>query len=510
MKLARRLGLALILGVWVVFAVFAAIRIQRESALFDEDMRRDHRILATTLAPVISAHWRDDGEAAALTLVHRINDARAGITIRWVSLAPSAAPDVRPVVATDLRTMLGTSSLVQLVEDRADAAGGEALLVTYVRLATPPSDAALELAESTAPKAAYLRATAYNSLLTVLVVAVVCGLLAMALGAHYVGRPASRLIARAREIGAGGADRPPLTLRQQDELGELAAALERMATDLSLAHQREAREIEAQLATLEQLRHADRLTHAGQMAAALAHELGTPLNVMRGHAQRVLRGGKSAEQIRDSVAAIAAQTERMTELVRKLLDYTRRRPPQRAPASLTDLVSATADLLTPIAAGRRVRLITEIEPVAPVSVDVGQVQQVLINLVLNAVHATSEGGTVTIRFVTDPAVSMPGASLETRRCAVVHVEDTGAGIPADVLPRVFDPFFTTKPSGEGTGLGLSIARDIVAEHGGFIAVRSELGKGSIFSVYFPVEAPWAGQSSSSTTTPVPATSSSSS
>jgi signal transduction histidine kinase len=233
-------------------------------------------------------------------------------------------------------------------------------------------------------------------------------------------------------------------------------------------------------ATLEQLRQADRLGIVGQLAAGIAHELGTPLNVIVGHAELIDSEYPSRQALRRSSKAILAQAEKMARIIRGLLDFSRRGGAAKGDVDLDALVESAASLVRPIAAKNTVAL-----DVRPASADVTvhgnrtELEQVLVNLMVNAIHAMPHGGSLRVQVRTEPrrGSSPPMACIE--------VEDEGVGIPAENLPRIFDPFFTTKDVGSGTGLGLSISYGIVADHQGRIVASSVVGSGSRFSVMLP-------------------------
>ncbi|MDB4927671.1 MAG: histidine kinase, partial [Myxococcaceae bacterium] len=317
--------------------------------------------------------------------------------------------------------------------------------------------------------------------------AAACALLVMALGVALVGRPVRRLVAQARRVGAGDFT-GRLTLSRRDELGELAEEMNAMCDRLAAAHDRLLEETNARLAAQAGLEHADRLTTVGRLAAGLAHEVGTPLNVIAQRAQMVLAREVTGEAALDAARVVAEQADRITVIIRQLLDFARRRGPAKAVRDLRAVAAGAASLLAPLAQKRRVT-IALVQPDAAVDVelDAGQIHQVLANLVVNAVDAMPSGGTVTVtvsRGRAEAPAALGGGAAEYAR---VEVRDEGAGIPAEALPHVFEPFFTTKDVGEGTGLGLSVAHGLVREHGGWIAAQSPAGGGSLFTVYLPVE-----------------------
>ena len=234
------------------------------------------------------------------------------------------------------------------------------------------------------------------------------------------------------------------------------------------------------------LEHAQRLTTVGRMAAGIAHELGTPLNVAGSYSRMIQQADIVGDEARTSAGIVAEQVQFMTGIIRKMLDFARAQEPQRTTQSLSELVNGSVALLSPVVKQKHVELSFETPPPLPlVEVDAGQLRQVFSNLIINAVQASPEGGHVRVS-VGETTRSAP-VDLEStnKQWLVVEVQDEGSGIASEVLPRIFDPFFTTKPVGEGTGLGLAVVWGIVRKHEGWIDVQSTEGKGSRFSVYLP-------------------------
>jgi two-component system, NtrC family, sensor kinase len=226
------------------------------------------------------------------------------------------------------------------------------------------------------------------------------------------------------------------------------------------------------------------------LASGIAHELGTPLNVVFGRAKMVATGEAVGPEAQESGRVIVDQVERMTKIIRQVLDFARRRTPDRGRHVLATIVDQMLNLLRPMAGKRNVQIAVEAEnPAVHADVDPGQLQQALTNLVVNGLQAMPGGGELRIQLGRERAVPTAGVGGAIADYAVIAVADQGVGIAPEVVPRVFEPFFTTKDVGEGTGLGLSVAYGIARDHGGWIAVESVVGKGSRFALYLPVVRP---------------------
>jgi signal transduction histidine kinase len=344
---------------------------------------------------------------------------------------------------------------------------------------------ALELTESLQDERDYTRHTIVRIILQTAGIMGVCGLLTIVLGMVWVGRPVQSLVEQARKVGTGDFT-GRLQLRNAQELSELGGELNQMCERLTEAQARIAQETAARISTLDQLRHADRLMTVGKLASGVAHELGTPLNVVMVLAKMISSGEVTGEETGSNARTIAEQAERMTGIIRQLLDFARPRAPCKVRTDLSRLVSETLGLLKAMAGKRGVSLELE-DSSAPIEaeIDADQIQQVLLNLLQNGLQAMPEGGRLSTRISRGRAKPPPDAGGREGEYHRLDVRDQGVGILPENVPHLFDPFFSTKEVGEGTGLGLSVSLGIVREHGGWIAVESRVGGGSCFSVYLP-------------------------
>ncbi len=233
------------------------------------------------------------------------------------------------------------------------------------------------------------------------------------------------------------------------------------------------------LETQRQLRLTERVAELGTLAASMAHEIGTPLNVIMGRAE-FLRERTSDETIKKGLDTIVAQVDRVTRLVKQLLSFTRRRPPTMGPVNLSETVVNCLDAMQEQFGRYKITAVTDFdEALHPIHGNHDQLMQVVLNLVLNAVHAMPNGGYLTVR----------ANDHKENEQVQLSVTDTGHGIPAELLPKIFHPFVTTKEQGQGTGLGLTVVHGIVQEHGGSITVDSVPGQGTTFTLLFPVQGP---------------------
>jgi signal transduction histidine kinase len=252
--------------------------------------------------------------------------------------------------------------------------------------------------------------------------------------------------------------------------------LEHLNRELAAAGRSLAREVEEQDQELRQTtrraRAAEDLASAAALVAGLAHEIGTPMGVIRGHAE-ALEGAVEGERAQWRLRTIRTQIDRISEIIQALLNIARPRELVRVPVDLGEVVETSLAFLSEKLGRRGVEVERSLGRVPEVLGDPDKLQQLFLNLFLNAIDAMPDGGTLSVRL------RRKAAGVE------VAITDTGLGIPPEDLEHVFEPFYTTKPAGRGSGLGLVVVRGIVADHGGTIELTSETGRGTCFQIFLP-------------------------
>ncbi|MFH2008667.1 MAG: ATP-binding protein [bacterium] len=238
----------------------------------------------------------------------------------------------------------------------------------------------------------------------------------------------------------------------------------------------------------EELRHAQKMEAVGRLAGGVAHDFNNLLAVIQSYATMLVEETSSPEETEESLREIIAATERGAELTKQLLAISLRQPLKPRHVDLNELVAQTHRVLARLL-GEDIEVVVELESdMRRVLVDYQHMQQVLLNLAVNARDAMERGGRLTIRTASSTAENMPPGRFEAfdgGPFALLSVADTGSGMDPEVLSQIFDPFFTTKGRGKGTGLGLSTAYGIVKQSGGDISVRSRPGEGTVFDIYLP-------------------------
>ena len=485
MKLAAKLVSIIVLGIIIILAIDGYFTVRHDIGLFEADMKRNAHLLGRAMKSSVTDVWLTRGQQRALKLISGVNGGEHRLYVRWVWLNVPPDDPYSPRIPGEKLSMVIQGQEISFKKRYNDGTG---YLYTYVPVkVAKQKPGALELSESLSQLDNYTRTAIIRIFILMGELVLIAGLAVLLLGFGMIGRPLHRLIEKIRRIGEGNLSEP-LYLSGSGEFSELATALNTMCEQLNDARENVRQETTARIAAIEQLRHADRLKTIGGLASGIAHELGTPLNVVSGRAGLIATGDLSETEILKSATIIKTQSERMTAIIRHLLDFARRHSPKKTMVDLRQIVLQTINLMSPHAQKQNTGLFFAGEDIpAMVKVDAGQIQQVLTNLIVNALHAINKDGKVEVGIRQEHTQNPAGGNESAKDYFCLYVLDEGIGIQEKDIKHLFEPFFTTKDAGHGTGLGLSIAYGIIEEHGGWIEVKSTPGAGSCFSVYLPRE-----------------------
>jgi signal transduction histidine kinase len=471
MKLVPKLTLALVVAMCCVLAVNGYFRVKREVGYAEGDRVRDHEMVGRALGASFAAIWRSEGRASAMSVIHEAQG-HFSMTIQWVEAVDVAAAcrDLWRDAASFAAAPPGRPATQQVRRDDG----------TEVHTCVPIDSnglrqGAIEITERLPKERLAVWTAVKDAAFTAVAIASVSAVLSLLLGVWLVGRPVTALVEKARRIGRGDFS-GPIHLRQAAEFAVLAEEMNAMCGRL--------------VSVLQQLRHADRLATVGKLASGIAHELGTPLNVISARAGMIASGEALPEETADYAQVIAGAAHRMTSIIRQLLQFARKKEAQKTRRDVRSLVQDAVDLLRSLSEKGRIALL--IDPVSPgldttAAVDAAQLEQVVTNLVMNAIQAMPHGGTVNVSISRESARPPWQVEETDSQYLCVRVKDRGKGIHPEDLPHIFEPFYTTKGIGEGTGLGLSVSYGIIEEHRGWIAVESKPDHGSVFSVFLPIQ-----------------------
>ena len=478
MRISTKVSLSLTLLAAVIFGGLGALQIQDEK----RDLERAFFEDATTLCRTTAESLRYDlpvqesaESRALLRSLERFDDDLTVVLWRpepphvpdsetdsrrraWVDAAGRQASYDRTVVQRIVKNPDGTRAAIVASPIEGSSTLGAVVLVH-------PLDAVDQ----------DLRHEALMTGLGVLAFSVVSGVLGFALGEVYIARPLARLDRAMSAVAAGNLDAPALQGRG-DEVGRVLRQFDQMRGELGKARARLEAEQDAHRATLERLVHADRLVSVGQLAAGLAHEIGSPLQILHGRARKLADRSEGGESVKIA-RIIVEQTERITRIVEHLLQFARPRPAKLQRIDPARCIEPVLELLELEAKRRGARVSVDAPRGESARVDPDALQQIVFNLVRNGLAALDEDGCVDLRVRVEEG--------RDSRMLELTVRDDGVGMTDEVRERLFAPFFTTRAHEGGRGLGLTVVHSLVEGMGGTIDVTPRKTRGTTFIVRIP-------------------------
>jgi signal transduction histidine kinase len=500
MRIATKLTLLLLLAVAVVMAGFGYIRARQERERLIVEFQQEVLVLANAIKLTVEHALRDrrpqDIQELLTEMVHGPNPVdRIRIFDRTLEDTSSAMSDEGATIllpqAELERVLKGGKTIVRYLDvPRRPAV--YALLPLKTRRGAIIG--VLEVVHVATRVQRQIRDATREQVLRLSLLSLTIALIILVTVRISIRQPIEQLVRSALAIGHGDLSRR-LTLHRRDEIGQLASAFNRMAERLQAARARSAAEAQARLELERQVQQMEKLAAVGRLASEVAHEVGTPLNIVSGRAEIIQKGLSSDHPLSRHVATILRQIERISGIIRQLLEYARPRRPAVRPVAAGPILVRTVELLEPLTRQRGVDMETQFsDDLPPLLADSDQLQQVLLNLMTNALDATPRGGQVRLAASqADPETADPRPRIERGRperpFLTLVVSDTGRGMPRDQLEQIFEPFFSTKDRRGGTGLGLPIVEDIVRAHRGAIEVQSAEGAGTTVLLRWPTGSP---------------------
>jgi len=491
-RIGTRITLTTSLLVAATLGAYALISIRAQRAELEGQLENHAREMAAPLRVALEARkptvWPADAPDLNDTLARALDTWRVQI-LDAATAPPPEAPPTGLAQIERLRKVLALKSAVVEIGE----VGGRPTFI-YLEPVRGPTRiiAALEISREMGFLDNALSDERWRTLVTL---AVLIGLVILAISVSTrrgISRPIEKLIAGIDDVAKGDLSHVLLAERE-DEIGALAARFNDMTQSLRDARAETRRGVEERLALEAHLRDTAQLATIGQLAAEIAHEVGTPLNVVTGRARAMEKKADDPEAVRKNASIIAEQAGRITRIIQRLLDVARRQlgGSETTSVEVNRLATDTLELLEyQLGSARietRTRLDTEIGPI-PGNRD--QLQQVLLNLYMNAIEAMPTGGVLEVR-TWRVARRRPGLEVDPeRRYAVLEVADSGVGIGEKDRAKIFEAFYTSKAQSGGTGLGLSVAHGIVKDHDGWIEIDDQMkgqmkGPGTVFRVFLP-------------------------
>jgi signal transduction histidine kinase len=377
---------------------------------------------------------------------------RRGADVQWARQALEHFPE------------LGRSSVVEY-----ETANGK-----YIAGASKIGAAEITVVTRIAASAAYLTARQLlDNLVKVGLAIIFLASLGGVLVSRRLTRPLERLSEAVRKVAKGNFD-VNVAIHSKDEIGQLSKSFNEMAGELNV---REQSLRKAQLALVQ----SEKMAAVGTLSAGLAHEVKNPLSAVLGYAQLAKRKIAEPEVVKGHLDIIESETKRCNDIIGNLMQFSRAEKGEFSEISINDVIEKSVSIVDHQLSLHKVRVKTTLAGhIPPLLGNANQLQQVLMNLAINAQHAMGDdGGTISIMTEID----------ESTGSALITVDDTGPGVPEDVAANIFEPFFTTKAAGQGTGLGLSVSYGIIQEHKGAIHVMQAPGGGARFEIRLPLNVP---------------------
>jgi len=292
-----------------------------------------------------------------------------------------------------------------------------------------------------------------------------------------------------------------IPVRSKDEFGQLANSFNSMTKALRKSHAQledwgKTLEQKVEEATRElhkaqaESARSEKLASVGLLAAGIAHELNNPLTGVLTFAHLVRKNLPDGSPDAEDLDLVIRETKRCASIIRRLLDFSREKTPEKTFSNLNTLIEDTVHLIAQSAQVHDIEIVTDLDGHLPeIWIDENLIKQVIMNMLVNAEHAIEGEGRITIKTRLLEAGKGPESIQNAQALAEISITDTGCGIPEGDIQRIFDPFFTTKGVGKGTGLGLSVSHGTIEAHGGTIEVDSTVGKGTEFRIFLPIGGP---------------------
>jgi signal transduction histidine kinase len=493
--LTIRLVVLLLLALMIITGAYDYVRLTAERERLIEVRRADQRTFAETLALAVRHNVRAGRTTEELQELLEDIRARPGL-IRVAIFDFSAhvvAGGARPGTPFATRDELIDATLGSGVPSSSVLTVGKEQMLRHVQPFRWPGGrvGAVEVVTRLGTVERDLAALIREGIAARLIILLAFVLATVGVVRWSIARPIRALIRAARAVGSGDLSQR-ITVKRRDELGQLAETFNHMAENLQRARLALLEQSEERLRLEREVQQSQKLAAVGLLAAEVAHEVGTPLNVVSGRAEALERVIGKDHPERRHLDVIQQQTDRIAGIIRALLDYTRPRRPELFPKAVAPIVRRVAGLLEPRYRAKRARIVVDLPPDLPrAMVDADQLQEVFINLLTNALDASPPGAAVRVFAGPDPVLGPEDRAEIVRGKADspmvhIHVLDQGPGMSAEALSRVFEPFFSTKKRGQGTGLGLPVVEEIIRGHRGEVAMLSVPGRGTEAIVRLPI------------------------
>lgn len=478
MTLAARMTLTIGTSALLLFGGGGLMQLSREERDLRRVARSEALLLGRSLQTAFENALRDrqiEDVTETLGALSRVDPSVAIFVYDEEGQLVGASRNVRPSPDTVRIESQARGQTEPVIEFKPDDEPTVLRLGLRLRDETPEGASAIVLEKPLLELQRDLQATQGDIWLTALAFVCTVAGLTWFLTRRYVGSPLARMVTNMRRVRAGDLRIAP-AVRKADEVGDTQQEFDLLVRDLEAARVRADHEFEVRRRMERGMEHADKLITLGQLSAVMAHEIGSPLQILHGRARALLKHAEDVDATCRTAHLLVEQTERITRIVGQMLSITRRRAPLRTRVDADGCIRGVIALLELEARRRGVALQLESTGGTELFADADQLQQVALNLCRNALDAAPRESTVSVRLAGDS------------ERLVIEVQDAGPGISEEALPHLFEAFFTTKADAGGSGLGLSVVKSIVQEHRGQVEFAASSRAGCTVRVTLPRDA----------------------
>jgi len=490
MSVIYKLTLSLFALSLLVFGIYGNYQLRTESENLRDDVENETRLLAYSLLVAVENALRDQQKEDVQELLQQIERLKPSIDVRIYiqnrNIIGSGAESLSwPAEIEPLLLPSAQDGKIKLFYFPADEPDFLVLSLPFNKTSNAmPGN--LAVVRSLQKMKEDLSKTKTSILLSFFSFILFTSLLCFALGHLYISRPLQEL-RQAMLAFRNGTDPPePLPVTGNDELASVRQEFNRMTAELFSAYRRLDEETLQRRQLQRALQNADKMITIGQLSAGLAHEIGSPLQIINGRARALAGEGDDLREVRRIAAILVDQTDRITRIVQRLLEFSPRCTSEPVWCDVVRAIAEVIDMLSFEARRQGVNVsFTHPEALPLLLINQDSIQQIVLNLLSNALSAIAGTGFIHIDLAQSSIVY-----ADTKIPALqLTVSDTGSGIAAEHLPHLFEPYFTTRGKQGGTGLGLAVVKTLVTEMGGTVVAETEAGQGSRFIVRLPWKKP---------------------
>lgn len=486
MSVIHKLTLSLFVSTLLVFGGYGTFYLRTVTQDLRESIERETRLLAYSLLVSVENALRDHQPEDVQELLQQLERLEPSIDVRiYIQNHQVIRSDAESLawpekVEQDLY-QAALDGVLRLFYFPAENPKLVVLSLPFIEKTTPLRGN-LAVVRSLQAMNEELNKTKIYIVLSFLSLILVTALLCFSLGHLYISRPLQKLRQAMRTFKNSKEMPPPLPVVGKDELASVTQEFNRMTAELFSAHRQLDDETQQRRQLERALQNADKMITIGQLSAGLAHEIGSPLQIINGRARALADGNDDLQEIRRIANILVDQTDRITRIVQRLLEFSPRRSSESMRCDVIQAISEVIDMLSFEARRQEVSVrFSHPEALPLLWVNKDAIQQIILNLLSNALAAIVDTGYIDIELAQGSIVyaDNPITALQ------LTVHDTGTGIAPEHLPHLFEPYFTTRGKQGGTGLGLAVVKSLVTDMGGTVAAETEVGKGSQFIVYLP-------------------------